>query len=127
MRRDVRVWVDKAEGDYRVALRESRVRKEPSPDAMCFHAQQCVEKYFKAILVLHRQPVQRVHDLVVLWRLVAAHSSHLRKRIPGLGILSIGAVEYRYPGRRATRVAAQRAVTLMKNIRKLARLSLGLP
>ncbi len=26
--------------------RESRVRKSPNPDAVCFHAQQCVEKYF---------------------------------------------------------------------------------
>ncbi len=41
----VREWIEKAEGDYRVALRESQVTDEPSWDAVCFHAQQSIEKY----------------------------------------------------------------------------------
>jgi len=43
-------WVEKAERDYETMERESRVRKNPNPDAVCFHAQQCVEKYIKARL-----------------------------------------------------------------------------
>jgi len=46
-------WVEKAEADYRTAEREARVRKAPSHDVVCFHAQQCAEKYLKAFL-LHR-------------------------------------------------------------------------
>lgn len=38
-------WVAKAEGDFAVMEREARVRKKPNYDAMCFHAQQCAEKY----------------------------------------------------------------------------------
>ena len=38
-------WIEKAEGDYRTALRERRVRRHPNHDAVCFHAQQCIEKY----------------------------------------------------------------------------------
>jgi HEPN domain-containing protein len=38
-------WVEKAEGDFRTAEREARVRKAPNYDAVCFHAQQCAEKY----------------------------------------------------------------------------------
>jgi HEPN domain-containing protein len=43
-------WVDKAEGDMATAKRELRARKQPNYDATCFHAQQCVEKYLKALL-----------------------------------------------------------------------------
>ena len=43
-------WVNKAEEDAAVAERESRVRKRPSPGAVCYHAQQCIEKYLKAVL-----------------------------------------------------------------------------
>ena len=41
-------WVAKAEGDFAVMEREARVRKKPNYDAVCFHAQQCAEKYLKA-------------------------------------------------------------------------------
>jgi len=33
-------WIAKAEGDYRTAGREWRVRRDPNYDAVCFHAQQ---------------------------------------------------------------------------------------
>lgn len=45
-----REWVNKAEGDFATAAREMRARKSPNYDAACFHAQQCVEKYLKALL-----------------------------------------------------------------------------
>jgi HEPN domain-containing protein len=50
-------WINKAEGDYATANREFRVRKTANYDAVCFHAQQCVEKYMKACL----QEANRVH------------------------------------------------------------------
>jgi len=30
-------WIDKAEGDFRTATREARVRKPTNYDAACFH------------------------------------------------------------------------------------------
>ena len=33
----VKEWIDKAEGDFAVALREYRVRKNACHDAVCFH------------------------------------------------------------------------------------------
>ena len=48
----VKEWVNKAEGDYHSALRDYRARKFPNYDAAGFHAQQCAEKYLKAILQL---------------------------------------------------------------------------
>lgn len=43
-------WIIKAEGDFATAQREMRARKDPNYDAACFHAQQCAEKYLKALL-----------------------------------------------------------------------------
>ena len=43
-------WVEKAEADFHGALRELRARKHRSLDAICFHAQQCAEKYLEARL-----------------------------------------------------------------------------
>ena len=43
-------WVAKAEGDFATAGREMRARKNPNYDAVCFHTQQCAEKYLKAVL-----------------------------------------------------------------------------
>ena len=40
-------WVAKGEGDYRVVLLLMRA-KQPVHDAICYHAQQCVEKYLPA-------------------------------------------------------------------------------
>ena len=126
MKRGVREWVRKAEADYRVALRELAVPVDPSPEAVCFHAQQCVEKYLKAILQEHDLPIPKVHDLVKLWILASPSSIHLSRRIGGLGELSAGAVEYRYPGKRATTPAARRAVRTMERTRTAARSALGL-
>jgi HEPN domain-containing protein len=41
-------WVQKAEGDFLVAQKMLRARKQPVYDAVCFHSQQCAEKYLKA-------------------------------------------------------------------------------
>lgn len=43
-------WATKAEGDFATAGRELRARKTPNYDAVCFHGQQCAEKYLKAVL-----------------------------------------------------------------------------
>lgn len=42
-------WIEKAEGDISIAMREMAA-SEPVWDGICFHAQQCAEKYLKALL-----------------------------------------------------------------------------
>jgi HEPN domain-containing protein len=44
-------WVNKAEADYQSAVALHRRRKAPLPDIVCYHCQQCVEKYLKAYLI----------------------------------------------------------------------------
>jgi len=57
-------WVKKAEDNYLSALALSRRRKSPVPDVICNQCQQCVEKYLKALLVLHKVYFPKIHDLI---------------------------------------------------------------
>src|SRR5947208_2209125 len=49
MQRETAKWVKKAEDDWSAAQDQSN-RKPPLRDVACFHCQQCVEKYLKALL-----------------------------------------------------------------------------
>lgn len=61
----VQGWFDKGEHDLRAA--EVILHSDDAPyDMVCFHTQQCVEKYLKGFLTFHQEEVQRTHDLVNL-------------------------------------------------------------
>ena len=47
----LRSWVEKAENDWINATHTLKLEKNCPTDTVCFHAQQCVEKYLKALLV----------------------------------------------------------------------------
>jgi HEPN domain-containing protein len=96
-------WIDKAEADFASLGREVRARKEPNYDGACFHAQQCIEKYMKALLTERRIIFPRTHDLVALLDLVVEKSPHLEVHREDLAFLSEYAVHYRYPGIPAAR------------------------
>ena len=113
----VEEWISKAEGDFRVAERESRATEAPNHDAVCFHCQQCVEKLLKAALLLHGQTPPRIHDL-------AALDSQLRELLPSwewpredLRYLSAAAVLFRYPGESADADDARRALDVCRRMR----------
>jgi HEPN domain-containing protein len=118
-------WIEKAEGDYRTALRERRVRRRPNHDAVCFHAQQCIEKYLKALLTEQETPFPKIHDLVKIGEMCFQTTPALKSLEADLDLLSRYAIAFRYPGVIATQEEAQAAITAMKKVRKLARNSLG--
>ena len=66
MKPAVAEWVSKAEGDFLTAGRELRARNSPNYDAVCFHAQQCAEKYLKAVLQENNKPIPKIHNLIEL-------------------------------------------------------------
>ena len=66
----VREWVVKAENDLKAAVRILTPTKDAPTDAICFHAQQCVEKYLKAVLVSQRLSFPKTHALHVLMELI---------------------------------------------------------
>jgi HEPN domain-containing protein len=91
-------WVEKAEGDSRTAEREGTVGEGPNYDAVCFHAQQCAEKYLKAFLTFRSIPFPRLHDLEALLNLVTPVDPEFEAIREPLLLLNDYAVDIRYPG-----------------------------
>lgn len=63
MNRLTEEWIEKAEGDFHTALREHDAAKDQNYDAVCFHSQQCIEKYLKARLQEAGVNFDRTHVL----------------------------------------------------------------
>jgi HEPN domain-containing protein len=120
-----REWVRKAEEDYVVARRSSR-GKTPLHDVVCFHCQQCAEKYLKALLVELGLPVPKTHDLDDLLSLLLPHHRTLRPVRRGLGFLTPFAVNARYPGKKASKRKAEAALRRADRVRTAARTILGI-
>ncbi|MBI5816228.1 MAG: HEPN domain-containing protein [Nitrospinae bacterium] len=120
----VREWVEKAEGDFVTAGRELRARKSPNYDAACFHAQQCAEKYLKAILQISNIPFGRTHNLPALLDLVTADRERLEPFRPMLSRLGEYSVHVRYPGETADRESAKEAYVIRRDLREQARIVL---
>jgi len=59
-------WIAKAEGVFATAQRELGATDHSNYDAVCFHAQQCAEKYLKAFLQEANIPFPKTHDLADL-------------------------------------------------------------
>jgi HEPN domain-containing protein len=121
-----REWVDKAEADYAAALLLRRSRKKHSRDIICFHLQQCVEKYLKARLTEAAIAFPRIHDLERLLDLAAAVEPLWLALRPSMAKISDYAVEIRYPGRSASAAETQTLLLTTSHLRKLMRASLGL-
>lgn len=125
MQRITREWVEKAEGDYLTAHRESQAQP-PNYDAAAFHAQQAAEKYLKACLVEQKVKFPKTHDLAALLNLLLPSEpswGHLRTALDALSSLGI---EVRYPGTSADAQDATEALQTATEVRNLVRPSLGL-
>ena len=61
----VKNWVARAENDLKIAKDEIGTEK-PATDAICFHAQQCVEKYLKAYLIFNQKRFRKTHNIAKL-------------------------------------------------------------
>ncbi len=117
-------WVDKAEEDWSVLNRELRARKSPGLSAVCFHAQQCAEKYLKGRLQEAMIGFPRTHDLLSLLTLAVAVEPSWTHLQSALDTLNDYAVNFRYPGHNATRDDAKKLCQLVRNT---IRPALGLP
>ena len=120
-----REWITKAEGDFETAGRELRAKK-PNYDSACFHAQQCVEKYFKARLQEASISFPYTHDLVALLNLLIPVEPLWTGLSASAKLLTQHAIKVRYPGSWVTRTQAKDAFGRCQEIRRLVRASLGL-
>lgn len=123
---EILAWIVKAEADWRTAQRELAAEDLPNFDAVCFHAQQCCEKYLKATLIHEEIDFRHTHDLLYLldrlrpvrpgWEFLAASLSEL----------TAFAVATRYPGIDATADHARRSIEHCRVVRKTVRKGLDL-
>jgi HEPN domain-containing protein len=93
----------------------------------CFAAQQCAEKYLKARLQEAGVNFKKTHDLEELLKLVLPIESTWNTLLPDLKYLNGFAVDFRYPGASATKLQAKNAIKSCRNVRKVIRVSFGLP
>jgi HEPN domain-containing protein len=119
-------WVEKAEKDFATASREFRVRNLPNYDALCFHSQQCAEKYLKAILQEQNISFSKTHNLTTLLNLITRKEPAWELMRPNLERLNVFAVQVRYPGESADKAIARQALNLCRVLRDRAKLSLNL-
>lgn len=89
-------WIEKADEDLIVVEHELSYPDEEIPTgAVCFHAQQCVEKLLKAYLVFNNKEFGRTHNLEYLLQQCSEYNKDFLNIF--VGDLSFYAVEVRYP------------------------------
>jgi len=118
----VRQWVQKAENDLKNAAHTLKLGEACPTDTVCFHAQQCVEKYVKALLVWHGIEFSRIHHISALLDLLPPHfrpslTPEEQERLTDY------AVTTRYPGdyEPIPLAEAQEAVEVAQRVRKQMR------
>ena len=118
----IREWLVKADNDLLNAAHTLTLGPDCPTDTVCFHAQQCVEKYIKALLVFRATPFSKTHDIRALRALLPA------KFRPKLDIsaqkrLTRYATVRRYPDAEPDipLTEARKAVAIARRVRKEVR------
>ena len=126
MKANTHDWVRYAEEDFEVARTLLESRRKLTPNSVCFHCQQSIEKYLKARLVEAGMTVPKTHDLEALLNLLLPLEPLWDSFRPTLNLLGGTAVKARYPGHDLQREDARFALKTCRTIRKEVRLALGL-
>ena len=122
---DPYAWAASAEEDF-ILARTALQRKQPLVSGACFHAQQCAEKYMKALLLSKSADFPKTHDLLMLNNLCSVAGIFLEIDPKHLNTLSDYAVRTRYPGEGPNVDDAKEAIELAKLVRSFAKKFLGL-
>ncbi len=115
----IKEWMAKADGDFHTAQRELAARQGPNWDAVCFHAQQCIEKLLKALLISQGHTPPRTHDLVFLSHQLDSGTHGESWLTEDLRFLTRAAVAFRYPGDFAEQQDAAEAFEIASRLRNL--------
>jgi HEPN domain-containing protein len=120
-----REWIAKAENDLKNATHTLKLGAEGPIDTVCFHAQQCVEKYVKAFLVASEIAFPQTHDVETLVGLMPKHA-RVSLTVEQQRRLTDYATVMRYPGpyNPVKLSEAKEAVRLARLVRREIRKSL---
>jgi len=115
----VRSWFKKAENDLINA--ENTIKMENPPcDTICFHAQQCAEKYIKGFLTFNEIYFPKIHSIEDLVELCKQIVPEIESELDNVEILSSYSVEVRYPDEiyyDIPKEDAQEAIDLAKKVK----------
>lgn len=111
-------WIRKADGDYRVAVRESEVADGAAHDAVCFHAHQCIEKLMKAALLMYNADPPRTHNLMHLDEMLHVLCPAWQSTQNDVEFLTRTGIAFRYPGEWATPSHATKAMSICDRLRE---------
>jgi HEPN domain-containing protein len=122
---DFLAWIKKAESDLKTAEHTLTLKKDCPFDTVCFHAQQCAEKYLKALLVYRSIDFPKTHDIRLLMQRVPVDFK-LGISIEEVVPLNRYTIEARYPGdwEPFDREEAETAVSIARKVRKAVRANL---
>lgn len=118
----VREWIHKGENDLKNAANTLKMGYDCPTDTVCYHAQQCVEKYLKALLAWNGTPSPKTHNLSLLMALLHPERPDLLSPAEQ-DLLTDYAIVTRYPGEAEdpTLTEARKAVRLARRVRKTVR------
>ena len=119
----VQQWVAKAENDLKNAEHTLRMDPQDCPyDTVCYHAQQCAEKYLKAFLVSLNADFPKIHDIGELLALLPIPHNQMVS-VEEAEKLSDYATSSRYPSDPdpLTSVEASSALSITHKIRTAVR------
>jgi len=116
----VRQWMKKAENDLINAKNSINIKPKPPLDTVCFHAQQCAEKYLKAFLTFHEIEFEKTHDISDLLLLASKVDEGFVRLLEEGKLLTPYAVEVRYPVlfEEPTFEEAKKAIEIAEKIRE---------
>jgi HEPN domain-containing protein len=115
----VQEWLLKADHDLKNAVHTLTLGEDCPTDTVCFHAQQCVEKHIKALLVFQSIPFSKTHDIHAPPKLRPKLEGNVQDR------LTRYATVLRYPGAADVSLTeARKAVAIARQVRKEIRRNL---
>jgi len=115
----IREWLTKAENDLLTATHTLTLGAECPTDTVCFHAQQCVEKYIKALLVFRATPFSKTHNIHEIRALLPPKlRPKLDKKTQDQLTRYATVTRYPHAGRDIILTEARHAVALARRVRR---------
>ena len=118
-------WIENADSDLEVAKHSFSIKSCIPYKLIAFHAQQCVEKYLKAFLVLKKTNFPYTHNISILLEICSIQADW-NKSINFAKELTSYAITARYPGidDEVTEDEAKEAVKISEKVRETVRTAL---
>lgn len=117
----IKEWIDKAEEDYLTIINLHETSIDQFASTICFHTQQCAEKYLKALLISYNIEPPWTYSLETLLDLIDEKVPELKKYRQIITYLTPYSVEYRYPGIVATPDDVEFCINTIQELREIFR------